>query len=201
MDFLKNNWCKMVMAVLVLTIAVFAFIMFINAVQAGTAINTVLDTEGLSGDELREERAPLSAARSATWIWLGVTLSSLAGVAFLVMKMVKMGKVGSYVLIGGGAVATILVVVGMILGADHVWLLSESAKAAAERYDNLPSGASSEMVEGARALMRMTQMAHFNVIAQSVTLLIAFGLLPLAYGLKKVLCCCKKDAEKPAVQE
>ena len=195
MEFLKKNWMKLVLVVSMTLVAVFALIAAITGMVAG-------------GGELAGEMDMGMSEQSMMngLIFLGITISALALVAFLVLKMLgKAQKVGSIALIAGGAAAVILVIVGAIMGAEFFTTLSDlraemNAMLAEIKYED-GEAAYNLASEAARPMFQMLNSMLFTQLGWIFVSLLTFGIVPLAFGLKKLLCGCNCSGKEEKAAE
>ena len=192
MEFFKKNWVKLVAVVLLVTAGVFAALASCNGFSTASALRDI--PEAARPLLPRDYDVSLSQANSGAFIYLAILLSCVFMIVALCLKMFRVNKkVSGIALATGGLVASIWVVVGIVLGSDYLSSLSKAVDAARTVYNGAAAGIPKTM---ATAGLKAAQTAHIAQIAQVVVFLIAFGILPLVMGLKKICCCNKEKVSK-----
>jgi len=193
MEFLKRSWMKLLGVVLFATAGVFALVTSICAMRTASAMRAIPEAQrpilGAPGIGIDYDVA-LSQASGGSFIYLAVALSSFFIVAFLCLSLFNIGKkIPSVSLIVGSMIALVLFIVGIVMAGDYLSDLAAAVDAARELYNLDMSGLPPHEqlpIEIRRALLNGAQAAHITQIAQTVIFTIAFALLPLVVGVKKL---------------
>ena len=203
MEFFKKNWLKLV-GIAALTVAgVFALVASINAFCTAGSLNNIPEPirAGMPFD------AMTSQAMGGAFIYLAIFMSSLFIVTHLIMGMCcnKHKKFKSISFLVCSTVAMVMFIVGIALAADFLSSLDSAIDAARVTLNEaqtayaatggvgMPLGGAE--VQLAQAGLDAARTAYTVQIAQTLGHFIAFGFLPVAFAIKKVICSCKKDKE------
>jgi len=190
MEFLKKNLVKMVGVLLFAGMGVFALITGIRAFATVGSLNA-LDDAGramfTANPATSTFDVAISQANAGAFIYLAVFLSCLFVIACLVMSMLMAKKmIPGVVLSAGSVVVLTLFITGIALGGDFLSHLSENVDAARTAYE--AASAIPGIGQVARVGLRAAQAAHITQIAQTVIYMVAFAVIPLALGIKKIVC-------------
>ena len=187
MEFLKKNYMKIIIATLMLIGAVF---MFLALVMYKKDYIDVSDTD----DKLYP---------------LGYLFSYLAGLVFFLGSLAvialsmfsKTKKISKYTMLGVASVATVLTLLALILtgasttSADTVDLINKKG-------DNWTMLSTLYGAEGAEELRLAARHHYFDRMSTLVSYFLVFGIVPLAFAVKKLFCCkCKGGAKAEAKAE
>ncbi|MCL2756374.1 MAG: hypothetical protein FWE45_04995 [Firmicutes bacterium] len=192
MEFLKRNWMKLVAVILFSAVAVFALITSINAFSTASALRDIPEAMRPALPGAPHEVA-LSQANAGAFTYLAIFLSCFFVIAAIKMKMFKLNrKISGIVLIAGSVVALTIFVTGIALGSDFISMLSQNVDTARQGYE-AASGTPGEplFLTGYRA----ARAAHITQISQVVIFIIVFGVAPLAMGIKKLFCSSCKESK------
>jgi len=185
MDFLKKNWVKLVGMLLFMTIGVVALIASIGAMRSVSALgdvnDAVLTVVGVDRDITR------SQFMAGLFTYLAIFVSSLAIVTVLVLCMLgKCKKCRNIILVVGSVVALALFITAVGTGSEYLKSLSD-----ARDVGPMPPG-----METFRSFsISAARTAYIVQIAQTLTFAIVFAVLPLIYGVKKLVCKGNCDAK------
>ena len=179
--FVSANWMKLVLITLLTLVGVFAFLVMVNAWHGLDVI------KGEAGKKIS------NAMMGEGFAYFAIVISSLALIAFIVMNMVapEKKKIASMVLVACAALATVFFIVSIGLGAAYVKELKEAVDFTKSMNGLAPTIVGKDAVSAARWM-------YFSAIAQTITYLVVFGLIPLVFGLKKLLCggCAKEETKE-----
>jgi len=213
MEFLKKNYMKLIMSVILLAGAV----LYIILITQYKASYHNLDNPLKTVDDP-------NMGNSALFGYLAALSFFLFGFAFIVLKMfTETKKYGKYVLLGGAALATAFMIVSIVMGVtSHSIALSldimhgnydqtiVNGAALASGQDALidvplsqwpaDNAALAPMIAILKSTIQSTKdlasYQFFDGVVVYVMQLFVFGLLPLLYAVKKMVCKHEAHAEK-----
>jgi len=172
MEFLKQNWTKIVGIILFLTSGIVAL------VASAYAFTTVRAIRSLPAPAQATMEVGLSQAYAAGFVYFAVALSCFAIIAFLTLKMFKVNKkIPAITLITGSAIALVMFITGIALASDFLSSLSSDITAA--RQIPVP--------DLRRIALNAAHTAHIVQIAQTIVLTLTFAVVPLVIGVKKLV--------------
>lgn len=188
MEFLKKSWMKLTAGCLLLAVGVFALLASVGAFQTAGALRDLPEVmrAGVGATGGANYDAALSQANAGAFIYLAIFISCLFIVGYLCMRILGQSKkISGITLTVGSVAALVLFVAGIVMGGDFLSHLSATADAAGAAYraTGIPVP-----VELRRVAYNAARAAHMTQIAQTIIYTITFAVVPLVFGVKKMVC-------------
>jgi len=163
MDFIKKNFVKLLLSAVMLTALILAFIMMLNA----------FGLRGAAGFDAAP-KATKSLANGTLFVSLGIFIGALSVLTVAILSMFDKDSFSPFILIAAGLIAAILIIVGMIMGAEALKSTADSIKALQR------AGMGGTL--SCKALV--TQ--YNSTVFRNIFYLISFGFVPAIFGMKKI---------------
>lgn len=169
MEFIKNNWAKLILSVLMLV---------------GTVLTIVLLTNGLVKDAATYGEYADKVAKSGLFMLMAQLVFFLGLFTYFVLGMFeKFDGIKKYVLLGVGVVCLIFVILSISFGSGYVSASQKIIDDNMEIAKALPAGAQKDaMLEG----LKVSQFNLTSAIFTKIASLIIFALAPITCAVGKI---------------
>lgn len=177
MDFVKNNWARLVISILALIGVVFTALLFLNGPVKDLSLGQY--TDGMY--------------TSSLYTLIAQTLFFVAILAFTVLRMFEnTHKIANYVLLTLGVVALVFAILSMTSAVAYLDFARAEIQSGFTLADTLPSGVEIEAIGNItkEAFVNKLEVSDYALTLATHTKIVymtIFGALPITYAVKNIL--------------